>query len=217
MEILPLLLMRFFVLTVSLSFHEAAHAWTANRLGDDTAKRLGRVSLNPLVHLEFLGSLMMLTGMPLGWAKPVPINPSKLRNSRSALPLISFAGPLSNLVLAILGCQVYFFIGYGLGGSGWYTLLEDFILINFSLAIFNLLPVFPLDGSKFITTFMSDRVADIYEDKMARLGMYPLIAIIIFESMGNRHGLISLWFTIWKPLIYPILAIFHVPFSFYPG
>ncbi len=217
MEILPVLLMRFFVLSISLSFHEAAHAWTAFRLGDDTAKRLGRLSLNPLVHMDLVGSLMMLTGMPLGWAKPVPVNPGRLRNPRAAMPLVSFAGPLSNLILALVGCLVYFFVGYGLDNSGWYLMLQDFILINFSLAIFNLLPVFPLDGSKIITTFMSDRVADVYEAKMAALGMYPLIAIVIFESLGSGFGLIDLWFRFWKPLIYPILALFRVPFQFYPG
>ena len=217
MEMLPILLMRFFVLTVSLSFHEAAHAWTANRLGDDTAKRMGRLSLNPLVHMDPLGSLMMLTGMPLGWAKPVPVNPINLRNPRSAMPLVSFAGPLSNLLLALIGCGIYFVVGDRIGSSGWYLMLQDFVLINFSLAIFNLLPIYPLDGSKIITTFMSDRVADIYEEKVAAMGMFPLIAVVVFESLGSGHGIIELWFRFWKPLIYPILALFHVPFHFYPG
>ncbi len=217
MEVLPLLLMRFFVLTVSLSFHEAAHAWTANRLGDDTAKRMGRLSLNPLVHLDPLGSLMMLTGMPLGWAKPVPVNPANLRNPRSSLPLVSFAGPLSNLILALAGCIAYSLFGYNLGASGWYLMLQDFILINFSLSIFNLLPIFPLDGAKIITTFMSDKVADVYEEKMTALGIFPLIAIVAFESIGSGHGLIELWFRFWRPLIYPILGLFHVPTYFYPG
>jgi Zn-dependent protease len=213
----PTLLMRFFVLTVSLSFHEAAHAWSAFRLGDDTAKRMGRLSLNPLVHMDIFGSLMILTGMPLGWAKPVPVNPANLRNPRSALPLVSFAGPLSNLILALIGCIVFALIGNSLGYAGWYKMLALFIQVNFGLAIFNLLPIFPLDGSKIITTFMSDPVADKYEEKMTTFGMYPLIAIMIFESMSPNLGVISFWFRIWKPLIYPILAIFGVPAYFYPG
>jgi Zn-dependent protease len=212
MEMIPLLLMRFFVLTISLSLHEAAHAWAAFRLGDDTAKRMGRLSLNPLVHLDIFGSLMILTGMPIGWAKPVPVNPHNLYNPRTGMPLVSFAGPLSNLLLALVGCIVYAAISNFIYGSGWYTML------NLSLAIFNLLPIFPLDGSKFITAFMSDRIADIYEEKIQAFGMYPLIAVLVFESMGSGHfGLINLWFTIWKPVIYPLLMLFHVPLYFYPG
>ncbi|HKP97384.1 MAG TPA: site-2 protease family protein [Fibrobacteria bacterium] len=214
---LPILLLRFFVLTVSLTVHEAAHAWVAFRLGDETAKRMGRLSLNPLVHMDPLGSLMILSSMPLGWAKPVPVNPLNIRNPRSGLPLVAFAGPLSNLLLALAGCIVHFLLGAALVGSGWYTMLAWFIIVNFSLAIFNLLPIMPLDGSKIITAFMSDKVADAYEAKMAQLGIFPLIAIVAFEALGNHQGVIALWFRLWKPLIYPILALFGVPAGFYPG
>jgi Zn-dependent protease len=217
MEALPILLMRFFVLTVSLSFHEASHAWAADRLGDDTAKRLGRLSLNPLVHLDPIGSLMMLSGMPLGWAKPVPVNPNNLRNPRSAMPLVSFAGPLSNLILAFSACVLYYFVAPGLSSPGWFVLFENVILINFSLAIFNLLPIMPLDGSKIITAFMSDKVADRYEERMVRLGIFPLLAIVAIEYVSSGHGPLSLWFHFWKPLISPILGLFHVPYYFYPG
>jgi Zn-dependent protease len=216
-EVFPLLLLRFFVLTVSLTFHEAAHAWVAYRLGDDTAKRMGRLSLNPLVHMDPLGSLMIFTHMPMGWAKPVPVNPLNIRNPRSGLPLVAFAGPLSNLILALFCCLLYFLLGNQLAGSGWYDMLVWFIVVNFGLAIFNLLPVFPLDGSKIITAFMSDKTADAYEEKMARLGVFPLMAVVAFEAMGGGHGLIALWFHLWKPLIYPILLLFNVPVGFYPG
>ncbi|MDB5102732.1 MAG: peptidase family [Fibrobacteres bacterium] len=214
---LPVLLLRFFVLTVSLTFHEAAHAWVAFRLGDDTAKRLGRLSLNPLVHMDPIGSLMILGRMPIGWAKPVPIDPAKIRNPRSGMPLVAFAGPLSNLLIALVCCILYFFLGPILAGSGWYSMLVLFIMVNLSLAIFNLLPIAPLDGSKIITAFMSDRTADRYEEFMARLGVFPMIAIVGFEALGSGPGLISLWFRFWRPLIHPILGLFDVPLGFYPG
>lgn len=217
LEALPFLLLRFFVLSVSLSFHEAAHAWAANRLGDETAKRLGRLSLNPLVHLDPLGSLMILTGMPLGWAKPVPVNPANLRNIRTGMPLVSFAGPLSNILLALVFCGVFFAVGPYIASTGWYLLLAEFILINFALAIFNLLPIAPLDGSKIITVFMSDRVADKYEEKVAMLGIFPLIAIVAMGVMVPGPGLLEMWFRFWRPLIYPILHFFNVPTNFYPG
>lgn len=216
-EDLPMLLLRFFVLTVSLTFHEAAHAWVAFRLGDDTAKRLGRLSLNPLVHMDPIGSLMILGKMPIGWAKPVPVNPANIRNPRSGMPLVAFAGPLSNLIMALIACIVYFALGMSLAGTGWYLMLVFFIQVNLALAVFNLLPIAPLDGSKFITLFMSDRIADAYEDKMARLGVFPLIAIVAFEAFGSGPGLISLWFRFWRPLIHPILHLFNVPSGFYPG
>lgn len=217
MDNIPFMLMRFFVLAVCLSVHEAAHAFAAFRLGDDTAKRLGRLSLNPLVHLDPLGSLMMLTGMPIGWAKPVPVNPNNLYNPRSAMPLVSFAGPLSNIMMALIGCGIYSVVGNQLGDSGWYLLLHNFIIVNFSLAIFNLLPIHPLDGANFITVFMSNRFADKYEEKVAMLGIYPLIAILIFETMGSGFGIIGLWFRFWRPVVYPILQLFNVPLYFYPG
>jgi Zn-dependent protease len=215
-EDIPGLLVRMFALTLSLGFHEAAHAWVAYRLGDDTAKRMGRLTLNPLVHLDPLGTLMMLGPMPIGWAKPVPVNPANINNPRSGLPLVAFAGPLSNLILALFFCILYFIVGQSLG-KGAYTMLYMFIRVNLGLAIFNLLPIAPLDGSKIITTFMSDKVADKYEEVMARLGVFPLIAIIAVGAMGAGPGLIGLWFRFWRPLIFPILGLFDVPLWFYPG
>ena len=215
-EDLPLLLLRFFVLTVSLTFHEAAHAWAAWRLGDDTAKRMGRLSLNPLVHMDPIGSLMILGRAPIGWAKPVPVDPRNLRNPRSGMPLVAFAGPLSNLLIAFFCCILFFVIDPVIEGSSWEKMLAMFIYVNFSLAIFNLLPISPLDGSKIITTFMSDKVADRYEEIMARMGVFPLVALVALEAMREGPGLLSLWFRFWRPLIYPILALFQVPYSLYP-
>lgn len=216
LEDLPILLLRFFVLTIALTFHEAAHAWVAWRLGDDTAKRMGRLSLNPLVHMDPLGSLMILGRMPIGWAKPVPVDPRNMRNPRTGMPLVAFAGPMSNLIMAVLACMVYFGIGHLIYGTGWYKMLILFIQFNFSLAIFNLMPIMPLDGSKIVTAFMSDRFADRYEATMERIGVFPLIAIVAFEAIGNGPGIISYWFHFWKPLIGPVLAIFRVPGYVYP-
>jgi Zn-dependent protease len=208
------LLLRFFVLTVSLSFHEAAHAWAAFRLGDDTAEKSGRLSLNPLVHMDPLGSLMILSGMPLGWAKPVPVNPDNLRNPRTDMPLVSFAGPLSNLILGVVACAVFFLVGYQVAPTGWFRMLQYFIQINFALAIFNLLPIYPLDGSKIITAFMSDATARRYEEKILQMGVFPLILLVTLEFLPTGRGPLELWFLLWKPLIRPIFSIFSVPPGF---
>lgn len=208
------LLLRFFVLAVSLSIHEASHAWAAFRLGDDTAEKMGRLSLNPLVHLDPLGSLMILSGMPLGWAKPVPVNPLNLRNPRKDMPLVSFAGPFSNFILGVAACMVYAWVGESVIATGWFRMLHYFIQINFALAIFNLLPVFPLDGSKIISAFMSDAVAYRYEEKMVQFGIFPLILLMALEFLPGGLGPLGLWFRFWQPLISPIFALFSVPPGF---
>lgn len=159
----------------SLTIHEFAHAWTAHKLGDDTAKQLGRLSLDPLVHLDFMGTAMMvvaiLSGWPLiGWAKPVPVNPNNFENRRRDDVLVAIAGPISNLIQAVvwlfimaallLGLKLY---GQNAGMTGiaaifssspslssWVqpvmTTITYGVLINIALAAFNMLPLPPLDG-----------------------------------------------------------------------
>ena len=141
------IIVRFFVLTVSLTIHEFAHAWSAFRLGDDTAASMGRMTLNPLAHLDPVGSLLILTGMPLGWAKPVPVNYARLHDPRRSGSLVAFAGPASNLLLGIICAAVFKVMSYQAVGTGWFQLLIYFIQINFGLAVFNLLPLPPLDGA----------------------------------------------------------------------
>lgn len=148
------ILARIVILIISLSFHEFSHAFVANAFGDDTPRMNGRLTLNPAAHLDLLGSLMLLFA-GFGWAKPVPINPYALqRRSRSAVMWVSLAGPLSNLVLALIAV-VPFHLGlvpitFNPGGlfPTPYGFLIDFIGINLLLMVFNLIPLAPLDGEK---------------------------------------------------------------------
>jgi len=204
------LLVRFFVLTVSLTIHEFSHAYSAYHFGDDTAARAGRLSLNPLVHLDPVGSLLILTGMPLGWAKPVPVDYFQLRNPKRDGSLVALAGPLSNFVLGTCFCAVFFFMSYRAFGTGWFQLLILFIHINFSLAVFNLIPLYPLDGSKVLPLFLPKHMADRYEETIARFGMWPLLLLFLVEMPGIR-GPIHWWFEIWNPLLSPIFRVFGVP------
>ena len=152
---LPLILTRAVILVISLTFHEFSHAWAATRLGDDTARYNGRLTLNPLKHLDLWGSIMLLVA-GFGWAKPVPVNAyALLRRSPAGLMWTALAGPLANLTLAIAAA-----IPFRLGLATWslsFTgttmptlsqFLSEFILINLSLMLFNLLPLAPLDGDK---------------------------------------------------------------------
>ena len=145
------------MLLISLSFHEAAHAWTASRLGDSTAQRLGRLTLNPLAHIDWIGTvlfpLIMLT-LPnapvIGWAKPVPVDVRNLRSPRRDFALIALAGPVSNVILACIAAVAFASVRpsasmFGDMGLLATTLLMA-VLINVLLAVFNMIPIPPLDG-----------------------------------------------------------------------
>jgi Zn-dependent protease len=204
------IIVRFFVLTVSLTIHEFSHAWAAYRLGDDTAARAGRMSLNPLVHLDPIGSLLILTGMPLGWAKPVPVDVFRLRDPRRGGSLVALAGPASNFLLAILFCAVFLVLSYQDISPGTFRLLTFFIQINFALAIFNLLPLYPLDGSKVLPLFLPREMGDRYEAFMGRLGFWPLLILFLPAVLGFS-GPLNFWFSLWNPILRPILRLFGVP------
>ena len=143
------------VLVASLSFHEAAPAWAANQLGDPTARQLGRLSLNPVVHVDVIGTLIfplvaISTGLPLiGWAKPVPVDFRHLRHPRRDFAIVAAAGPASNVLLAVGGAAVLAAVG-GLdamrSGSLLAGVLTQWVVLNVLLAVFNMVPVPPLDG-----------------------------------------------------------------------
>ena len=134
------------VLLFALVFHEFSHAWIANRLGDPTARYAGRLTLNPIAHLDPIGGLMILF-VGFGWAKPVPVDPRHLKNPREDMMKIAFAGPASNLLLAFIAGTIYR-SGYFHGNMVIMMILFIFIQINIRLAVFNMIPVFPLDGSQ---------------------------------------------------------------------
>ena len=168
------ILIQFIVLVLSLSVHEAAHAWSADRLGDPTARRLGRVSLNPVVHVDPIGTIVfpllaMVSNVPLiGWAKPVPVGVQNLKgNWRQKYMLIAAAGPASNLVLAALAAVVLRVLT---GGSPLEVvagpaerLLFNAVTLNVLLALFNMVPVPPLDGGNVLAGVLRGPIAETYE------------------------------------------------------
>jgi|YNPNPStandDraft_1061719.scaffolds.fasta_scaffold07073_5 Zn-dependent protease len=178
-------------LILAITVHECAHAWVADRLGDPTARYLGRVSLNPLVHLDPVGTAMMLvtalTGMGIGWGKPVPVSPHRLRyGQRLGSGLVALAGPVANLVLAAL-CGLVL----RLAGGRWTALdmvLSTIVVTNIVIAMFNLLPLPPLDGHSVLLGLLSLlrgewawRVAD-FVQSWQRLGPMFLILLIVFSQ-----------------------------------
>jgi Zn-dependent protease len=181
------ILSRILILIIAFTVHEFSHAFVANAYGDDTPRQNGRLSLNPAVHLDLMGSLMLLIA-GFGWARPVPINPYVLRRrSPSALMWVSLAGPLSNLLLAIIGAiplrmglVPYSFV-QGLFPSLYQFLLE-FIIINLSLMLFNLIPVAPLDGEKIADYFFPASWQPTL-DRIRPYGPMILLAIVFVLPM----------------------------------
>jgi Zn-dependent protease len=170
------LICRLIVLLTAFSVHEFAHAWTANYFGDDTPRINGRLTLNPLAHLDIIGSLMLVVA-GFGWAKPVPVNPYALqRRSPHALTLVSLAGPMSNFLMALIAAipfrvnlissQTAIRDAYLIGAHLFPTLpqfLWEFITINLLLMLFNLIPLSPLDGDKILTGILPAPMARSFE------------------------------------------------------
>lgn len=171
---------------LSLSVHEWAHAFAAWKLGDDTAEREGRLTLNPIVHIDPLGTILLpLLGVPFGWAKPVPVNPTRFNRRWSmstGMAITAFAGPFSNLVLAMLcavalGLIIRFAPHLANPGEGMTFLLVYGLQLNVGLAIFNMLPLPPLDGSRIVARFIPRRFEDTWES-ISRFGPILLFAVI---------------------------------------
>jgi Zn-dependent protease len=188
------LLVSFVVLIASLTFHEAAHAWTANRLGDPTARLLGRLTLNPVAHIDPIGTILfpliaMISNVPLiGWAKPVPVDMRHLRSPRRDFAIIALAGPVSNLILAIAAAAV----GSALFGndpdamrSGGLlpTGLLYFVIINVLLAVFNMIPIPPLDGGNVLIGILPMRLAAMVAQ--LRSWGFLLLYLLLLTGMLN--------------------------------
>jgi Zn-dependent protease len=170
---------------IALSVHEFSHALAADQLGDDTPRLQGRLTLNPLAHLELMGSLMFIIA-GFGWARPVQINPYVIQRRHPAgLMIVAAAGPFSNLLLAIVATIP---VRAGLISVSSSSFLSQFfgafIWINLILLFFNLLPIFPLDGEKILDFFLPPRGQDILR-QIRPYGMYILLALIILGSFGS--------------------------------
>ena len=185
-----------FCLIFALTFHEFGHANIAYLCGDNTAKSAGRMSLNPLVHLDLFGSIMVLIA-GFGYARPVPVNPNNYR-VRNADFYIASAGPLMNLLLGIIGSLLYGILAQNsitmLAGVPLLFLLKLFIIINFNLFLFNLIPLGPLDGNSVLPHFLPTNLRIRYQHWNFRYGSYALVGLVLLSIMLPNFSAFS-WIT----------------------
>ena len=187
------------VILAALTFHEYAHGWVADKLGDSTARLSGRLTFNPLAHLDPIGTLALIFS-PVGWAKPVPVNFNNLRHPRRDMVWVAAAGPGANLILAAVSAwSLRLFEGGGaIVESSWlaglatplYLMLRVSVLINVALAIFNLLPLPPLDGGRIVSGLLPPRQAASY-GRLERYG-FVILLVLIFSGAVDR--------LIWPPI-----------------
>lgn len=198
--LLPRLIAAAIILLVSFPVHEAAHAYAAYRLGDGTAKLFGRLTLNPIVHFDPIGGLLLLasslTGIGIGWAKPTPVNPANLRGGTDSEGIVAFAGPASNLVLAAIGAipirlilathtQIPFEVS---------LVLIYFVVINIALMLFNLVPIPPLDGSKVLFSMMNPRQVWQWRPTLEQYGFILLIFVAFVPILPGSQTVFSFIF-----------------------
>ena len=179
------------ILLVCFPVHEASHAYAAYRLGDGTAKLFGRLTLNPIAHFDPIGGFMLVISFlaapfGFGWAKPTPVNPLNLSNRQWGEAIVAAAGPLSNLVLAMIGgIALRFAIAAQVNVPIVYDILAPFVLINLALMVFNLIPIPPLDGSKVLYAALDPRTAYQVRPILDQYGIFLLLILIIPLGPGG--------------------------------
>ena len=190
---------------IGFSFHEYAHAITAYAMGDNTAKNSGRLTLDPMAHVDPMGLLMLII-FKFGWAKPVPINPNNFRKRKKGIALVSLAGPLMNFLIAAISLLIYVLVyfRFGIRNIAFDKIMINIYYINIGLGVFNLIPLPPLDGSKILASILPTRL----EYKFYRLEQYSYLILIILIFTNIIDYILSPMFYYAQLLISHIVDLF---------
>lgn len=196
MEKLHLLLLAAIPILFAITLHEVAHGWVARKFGDDTAYRLGRITLNPLAHVDWFGTVLLpvvlffSTGVIFGWAKPVPVHFGNLRNPRKDSVYVALAGPMANLLMALFWASLHLLMSVMQSGeiTQALSLMSEYgVAINISLMVFNLIPILPLDGGRIAEGLLPYKLAYEYS-KLESFGLY---IVIILASTGALESIVK--------------------------
>lgn len=196
MEKLHLLLLAAIPILFAITLHEVAHGWVARKFGDDTAYRLGRITLNPLAHIDWFGTVLLpvvlffSTGVIFGWAKPVPVHFGNLRNPRKDSVYVALAGPMANLLMALFWASLHLLMSVMQSGeiTQALSLMSEYgVAINISLMVFNLIPILPLDGGRIAEGLLPYKLAYEY-GKLESFGLY---IVIILASTGALESIVK--------------------------
>ncbi|MCI9627040.1 MAG: site-2 protease family protein [Clostridia bacterium] len=191
------MLFRLPIIFLIIAVHETAHGFVAYKMGDTTAKDMGRLTLNPMKHLDIMGAICMLI-FGFGWAKPVPINPMNFKKRDKGMVLTALAGPMSNILMALVGVilwtvlKAYNVIPQTVMGGFVDRFLVVFVMLNTAFAVFNLLPVPPLDGSKIIEPLLPPK-ARIWLGRNERILSLVLVALLLFGALSPVLGILNQW------------------------
>ena len=193
LSLMIIILSKCFVIFCCMPVHELAHGYVAYKCGDDTAKLKGRLTINPFAHLDLIGTIMILL-FGIGYAKPVPVNPARLRHPRRDMALVALAGPVSNLLMGFVSVFIYYIINAAGSINAGIVALGYFFLyaaqVNVMLAVFNILPIPPLDGAKIFSAVLPDKVCF----KIMQYDRYIMIALMILLFTGLLNTPIA-WLT----------------------
>ncbi|WP_242911561.1 site-2 protease family protein [Eubacterium aggregans] len=187
---------------IAISFHEMAHGYAADAMGDPTPKMMGRLTMNPLKHIDPVGFIAMVL-LRFGWAKPVPVNPNNFKNRKKGMIVVALSGCLTNLLLGFIGMAAYFAV-LPLQNEMLSTILQYIYYYNVLFAVFNLIPIPPLDGSQLLAEFLPPRASQKFSE-FGRYGMFVLLALMFTGIFGMVispiiNAVLSLYATLLSPL-----------------